>query len=375
MKKKAVLVLAMVLSAVLVLAGCTTAAGAGGTKMGEMEVQYAQNMKIEYLDDGVVLITDGKDRQTLLVPEGKKAPEGYESAQIVEGSVDHLFVGSTTQSSYIRVLGDEAFDKVAGVSTYDVGKGQIEQIDTRMQAGTIKYFGKNNALDYEGMLKAGVDMAVISYTNYEDNGKKFEELGIPYIVDSSGLETTVLGRMEYTKLFAALLGNAEAANEQIDNAAKNLEEIHKKVEGLSQPKVIGGMIYEGQVSVRTGGSYFADIYKIVNADYLYKDLDTTEPGSSKITFEDFYTKGSTADVVFNEPMGQKTYANIGEIYATSPLLLEMPAVKAGNVWSFQPDWFSSVDKLDQIVADYAAIVHPEAFKDHEIKYMVKLPVQ
>lgn len=375
MKKKIVLMLTIILSAVFVMAGCSTTTGAGGSKKGEMEVQYAQKMKIDYLDDGVILITDGKDRQTLLVPEGKKAPEGYDEAQIVEGPVDHLFVGSTTQSSYIRVLGDDMFDKVAGVSTYDVGKGQIEQIDSRMKAGTIKFFGKNNALDYEGMLAAGVDMAVISYTNYEDNGKKFEELGIPYIVDSSGLETTVLGRMEYTKLFAALLGNAEAANEQIDNAAKNLEEIHKKVEGLTQPKVIGGMIYEGQVSVRTGGSYFADIYKIVGADYLYKDLDPAEPGSSKVTFEDFYAKGSTADVVFNEPMGQKTYANIGEIYATSPLMLEMPAVKAGNVWSFQPDWFQSVDKLDQIVADYAAITHPDAFKDHEIKFMVKVPAQ
>lgn len=375
MKKRVVLVLAMVLSAVFVLAGCSSAAGAGSTKKGEMEVQYAQKMKIEYLDDGVVLVTDGKDLQTLIVPEGKEAPEGYESAQIINGGAEHIFLGSTTHSSYIRVLGDDMFDKVAGVSTYDVGKGQIEQIDTRMQAGTIKFFGKNAALDFEAMMAAGVDLAFISYSDYDTNAKKFEELGIPYIVDSSGLETTVLGRMEYTKLFAAFMGNPEAANEQIDNAVKNLEEIHKKVEGLTQPKVIGGMIYDGQVSVRTGGSYFADIYNIVGADYLYKDLDPTEPGSSKVTFEDFYAKGNEAAIVFNEPMGKKTYANIGEIYSTSPLLLELPAVKAGNVWSFQPDWFQSVDKLDQIVADYAAITHPEAFKDHEIKYMIKVPAQ
>lgn len=375
MKKKAVLVLTIVLSAVFVLAGCSSTAGAGSTKKGEMEVQYAQKMKIEYLDDGVVLVTDGKDRQTLLVPEDKEAPKGYESAQVINGGAEHIFLGSTTHSSYISVLGDDMFDKVAGVSTYDVGKGQIEQIDTRMQAGTIKFFGKNSALDFEAMIAAGVDLAFISYTDYETNGPKFEELGIPYIVDSSGLETTVLGRMEYTKIFAAFMGNVEAANEQIDNAAKNLEKIKKAVEGLAKPKVIGGFIYDGQVNVRTGGSYFADLYNIIGAEYLYADLDTTEPGSSKVTFEDFYAKGNTADIVFNEPMGKKTYANIGEIYATSPLLLELPAVKAGNVWSFQPDWFQSIDKLDQIVADYAAIVHPDAFKDHEIKFMVKVPLQ
>ncbi|MBC3803101.1 ABC transporter substrate-binding protein [Acetobacterium fimetarium] len=374
MKKKAILVLTIVLSAVFVLAGCTSQAGSGGKK-GELEALYAKNFSIEYLDDGVILVVDGKDRQTLLVPDGAKTPTGYDDAQVINGKPEKLFIGSTTHSSYLRALGDDTFDKVVGVSTYDVGKGQIEQIDSRMAAGKIKFMGKNSALDYEALVSAGVDLAFISYTDYDTVGPKLQELGIPFIVDSSGLETTVLGRMEYTKLFAAFLGKETEANTQIDNAAKHLEEIKKSVAGLEKPPVVGGYIYDGQVLVRGGGSYMADIYNIVGADYVYKDFETSDPGNSYVTYEDFYARGTTAKYFFYEPMGKKVFANTGEIFESASLVAELPAVTAGNVWAFQPNWFQSVDKLDDIVADYAAIVHPDAFKDHQITYMYKVPVQ
>jgi iron complex transport system substrate-binding protein len=164
-----------------------------------------------------------------------------------------------------------------------------------------------------------------------------------------------------------------AANEQIDTAVANLEDIQKTVADLEAPKVIGGYIYEGQVLVRSGESYMADIYNIVNADYVYSDLQET--GTTYVTFEDFYVKGSEASVLFYEPMGQKTYANTAAVFETAPLLLELPAVQADQVWAFEPDWFQNVDKLDQIVADYAAIVHQEAFPDHEMQYMVQVPAQ
>ncbi|MBC3887885.1 ABC transporter substrate-binding protein [Acetobacterium paludosum] len=375
MKKKVILVLTIVLAAVFVLAGCAGQSGSGSSNKGELEVQYAKNFNIKYLDNGVVLVTDGKDRQTLIVPEGKEKPSGYDNAQVVNGNPDKIFLGSTTHSSYLRVLGDDVFDKVAAVSTYDVGKGQIEQIDTRMAAGKIKFMGKNSALDYEALVSVGVDLAFISYTDYDTVGPKLDELGIPYIVDSSGLETTVLGRMEYTKLFAAFLGKEQEANTQIDNAAKHLDEIKKAVAGLDKPTVVGGYIYNGQVLVRNGGSYIADIYTIVGADYVYKDFGTADPGNSYVTFEDFYSKGSTASIFFYEPMGQKIFKNTGEIFDSASLVAELPSVTSGNVWAFQANWYQSVDKLDDIVADYAAIVHPEAFKDHQITYMYKVPVQ
>jgi iron complex transport system substrate-binding protein len=374
MKKKAVLVLAIVLTAVFVLAGCSSQSASGGKK-GELEALYAKNFSIEYLDNGVILVVDGKERKTLLVPDGAKTPSGYDDAQVINGKPEKIFLGSTTHSSYLRALGDDTFDKVAAVSTYDVGKGQIEQIDSRMAAGKIVFLGKNAALDYEAMVKAGVDLAFISYTDYDTVGPKLQELGIPYIVDSSGLESTVLGRMEYTKLFAAFLGKEQEANTQIDNAAKHLDDIKKTVAGLSKPAVIGGYIYNGQVLVRNAGSYMADIYNIVGADYAYKDFGTSDPGNSYVTFEDFYAKGTTASIFFYEPMGQKVFANTGEIFNSASLVAELPAVTSGNVWAFQANWFQSVDKLDDIVADYAAIVHPDAFKDHQMTYMYKVPVQ
>ncbi|WP_419655742.1 hypothetical protein Dvar_48390 [Desulfosarcina variabilis str. Montpellier] len=53
-------------------------------------------------------------------------------------------------------------------------------------------------------------------------------------------------------------------------------------------------------------------------------------------------------------------------------LAEFKAVRAGAVWCFQPWWWQALDRSDEIVADLAAILHPELFPGHVLNLFFKL---
>jgi len=385
MKKSRNILLAVILTVTMAFSGCANqsvskasvssqpkAASSGSAKM---QVLYAKNFSVKYLDSGVKLVTDGAGRKTLLVPKGVKKPSGYDDVQTVTTPVKRMLLCSSTNPSYLRPLGDDVFNSVAAVTTYDKGKGQIDQIDERLQSGITVYVGQNKSLDYEKIQKANIDVAFIIKDYADTIGPKLEELGIPYIVESSYLEANPLGRMEWTKLFAAFLDKEAEATKHIDNAAKVIADVKEKTKGLKEPTVIAGFFYNGKYYVNCGGSYNAQLHKLAGGDYIFKDYLPKNTGGTTITPEELYSKGISADIFMYEPMGKYKVASVADIVKQSPVLADMKAIKSGDVWTFQPWWYQSVDKLDEIIEDYAAIYHPEAFPNHKITYFYKVPAQ
>ena len=54
------------------------------SKINLMKLNMQLNLKVEYLDNDVKLITDGVDRKLLLVPKGKEKPKGYDDAKLLK---------------------------------------------------------------------------------------------------------------------------------------------------------------------------------------------------------------------------------------------------------------------------------------------------
>ncbi|NSJ93237.1 hypothetical protein G7A79_29740, partial [Coprococcus sp. MSK.21.13] len=48
------------------------------------EIKYATKFKVEYLDNGVKLVTDGANRKLLLVPKGQEKPKGYDDVEVIK---------------------------------------------------------------------------------------------------------------------------------------------------------------------------------------------------------------------------------------------------------------------------------------------------
>lgn len=334
------------------------------------KIKYATKFNVEYLDNDVKVVTDGADKKLLLVPKGGKKPEGYDNIPVINTPINNVLLCSSMQTSLIRPL--DVFNSVGAVTTYDVDKGHIDEINDRMKSGSITYVGKNTALDYELIKSKKPEVAFIISTDVAKLGTKFEELGIPYVVESSSLENHPLGRMEWIK-FMSLFYNKEAeADKHLEKAEDTVKRVSEKVKGKDKPVVTAGVIHDGKFSVRVGGSYQSKMYDIAGGDYTFKDFEINKTGAASITNEEFYAKSSNADIYVFEGMGKTRPETISEFVKQAPIIENMKSIKSGELWSSQPWWSQSVDKLDEIIEDLAAIFYPEEFKGHEVRHYFKV---
>ncbi|MBE6066061.1 ABC transporter substrate-binding protein [Clostridium cochlearium] len=333
------------------------------------EIKYATKFKVEYLDNDVKLVTDGANRKLLLVPKGQEKPKGYDDANVIKTPIDNVLLCSTVHTSLIRPL--DVFDTVNCVTKYDVDQGHIDEINDRMKKGSITYVGKLAALDYELIKSKKPEVAFIISVDEPKIGPKLKELGIPYVVEASSLENHPLARMEWTKFMSLFYNKEDVADKHLQKAEDTVKRISEKVKGKDKPLVTAGVSYKGKFSVRRGGSYQAKMYDLVGGNYVFKDLESNKSGAFSMTFEDFYAKSINADVYIYDP-SSTTPKSITGFIKQVPIIENMKAIKNEQLWAAQPWWSQSVDKLDEIMEDLAAIFYPEEFKEHKVKHYYKV---
>lgn len=340
------------------------------TKEATSKNKYANKFSVEYLDNNVKLVTDGADRKVLLVPKEGKKPEGYDNIPVIRTPIDNVLLCSTMQTSLIRPL--DVYDSIKCVTKYNVNEGHIDEINKRMQKGDITYVGKIKALDYELIKSKKPEVAFIISVDVPKLAPKFDELGIPYIVESSSLENHPLGRMEWIKFMSLFYNKEDIADKHLKMAEETITNVNNKLKGKDKTLVTAGVAYKGKFSVRRGGSYQGNMYPLAGGEYVFKDLDSKKGGAASISFEDFYAKSVNADIYVYEAMTSSRPKTINDVVAEAPITEKMKAIKSGQVWITQPWWSQSVDKLHEIIEDLAAICHPEEFKDHKIQHYHKL---
>ncbi|RXI46778.1 ABC transporter substrate-binding protein [Clostridium tetani] len=334
------------------------------------KIKYATKFQVEYLDNNVKLVTDGVDRKLLLVPKGEKKPDGYDNIQVIKTPIDNVLLCSSVHNSLIRPL--DVFDTVKCVTTHDVNNGHINEINDRMKKGSITYVGKTNALDYELIKSKKPEVAFIISVDVPKLAPKFNELRIPYVVESSYLENHPLARMEWTKFMALFYNKEDVADKHLQKAEDIVKRVSEKVKGKDKPLVTAGIPSKGKFLVKLGGSYQAKMYDMAGGNYVFKDVESNKSGASSMTFEDFYAKSSNADIYVYDAMGKIRPKAINDIVKQVPITQNMKSIKNGELWISQPWWYQSVDKLDEIIEDLAAIYHPEEFKDHKIRHYYKV---
>jgi len=361
--------LAFVLVGLLgLVGGCGRGEKAAAT--GAVPLKYATGFKIERLPEGCRVVTDGEGRKLLLVPHGQRPPEGYGDLPVVYTPVKRVVAQSTTQAALLRPLGE--LESIVGVTT-EKDKWYIQEIKEGLEQGRIQLVGSGmGPLDYDQVVALKPDVVFI-YTGTPgslETLRKLEELKVPVAVENSHLEQHPMGRLEWVKFMAAFYGKESEAEAFFDGAVARVEEIAQKAAGAkAKPKVLWGQIYQGKVFAPAGDTYVAKMIELAGGDYLFKDLK----GSGTVTLEEFYARGKSADVYISSTLPNYGVTSIAKVVEQAKVLEDLPVIKKGNVWCFQPWYYQALDKTDEMIADLAAIFHPDLFPGVEIKHHLKLP--
>ena len=322
---------------------------------------------VEYLDDGYVRVTDGADRPFLLVPRGKPHLEGYPASRIVETPVRSVAAYGYFDISILKVLG-VVEDVLVGV-TAPKDEWVIPEVVRGMESGKIAYLGTYNSIDFEVLKKTAPEMVM---TWDHSVIPILEDLGIPCLITSTPVAMCLNAKMKFVNFLAPFFDREREAGEYFGQVAGTLQEIAKKAATSDHhPKVMWGDIYEKRVLVEPGNAWVGELVGLSMGDYVFDDVF----GASciEISMERFLTGGEDAEILFTYRTPMTGATSKEALAKTNPAMAAVRPLKAGKVFAPLPHYSQSGHKLDEILLEIAAIVHPELYPGYERRYFTELP--
>lgn len=320
----------------------------------KLELKYASGFSVEDLEDGIKKVTDGDNRELILIPKKIKIPAKYKNSNIVRTPVDNVLIASTTQACSLRTI--DELDSIKAVTTEEQ-YWTIKEIKDLMKDGKIHYVGSNLAPDYEKILDLNPDLIIVSSGLSEADTKfidKLKELGLNYVVDNEYKEQNPFGRMEWTSLIAAFYDKEDIATSELDKTVQRIEEVSNKVKNKTKPKVVWASVYEGNAYIAPKDSYVDNMIKMAGGINACALIDSNE---GRVSIEQLHEVAKDADIFVYS--SSSDYApNLDSIKSSAPMLADLDVVKNGNLWVFAPDYYQSVDKTDELIVDLVEMFHP-----------------
>ncbi|MCC0685701.1 ABC transporter substrate-binding protein [Clostridioides sp. ZZV14-6345] len=320
----------------------------------KLELKYASGFSVEDLEDGIKKVTDGDNRELILIPKKIKIPAKYKNSNIVRTPVDNVLIASTTQACSLRTI--DELDSIKAVTTEEQ-YWTIKEIKDLMKNGKIHYVGSNLAPDYEKIVDLNPDLTIVSSGLSEADTKfidKLKELGLNYVVDNEYKEQNPFGRMEWTSLIAAFYDKEDIATSELDKTVQRIEEVSNKIKNKTKPKVVWASVYEGNAYIAPKDSYVDNMIKMAGGINACASIDSNE---GRVSIEQLHEVAKDADIFVYS--SSSDYApNLDSIKSSAPMLADLDVVKNGNLWVFAPDYYQSVDKTDELIVDLVEMFHP-----------------
>ena len=335
-----------------------------------MPLDYATQCSVSYADDDYKRITIGQDQEFLLVTEGAAVPSGVpEGVTVLQQPLDEIYlVASAAMDSFAEL---DAVDSIR-FSGRKESDWYIEQAKEAMSAGDMLYAGKYSEPDYELILSQGCDLVLENTMIYHSPEviEQFETLGIPVLVEMSSYESEPFGRMEWVKLYGALIGKE-------NEAAALFEEKMDSVSGILGAAPTGKTVTffyvtsNGAVNVRKSTDYVAKSIAMAGGEYVSFDNTEEENAQSTVTIqmEAFYSGAHDADVLIYNSIIDGGIMTIDELLSLEPLLGDFKAVQDGNVGCLTKDFYQESLELSDLVVDLHTVL---SGADTPLRFLTKL---
>ena len=232
----------------------------------------------------------------------------------------------------------------------------VDEARAAMKEGTMLFAGKYSEPDYETLLREGCDLALESTMIYRapEVTEKLNALGIPVYIDYSSYEPHVLGRLEWVRVYGALFGHEEKAQQWYQTERDRIRAIQKDAEKSSPTVVYFYVNASGQIQVRQPNDYIPELLELAGARYLAPDMSGLS-GSRKsnvtVSLEDFYSSCKDADYLIYSATLDRPLSSIQELLGKNALFADFKAVQEGNVWCTGKSFYQATDIVGEMIRD------------------------
>lgn len=341
-----------------------------------MELQYAENFKVDYYTGDYILLTITDGTQLLVVPEDKEVPQGadlpkeLEKAVILQRPIKDIYLVATAAMNMFCEL--DALDTISLSGQKEDG-WYIEEARTAMANGDLVYAGKYNKPDYELILSKGCLLAIENnmISHSPEVIEQLEGFGIPVMIDYSSYESHPLGRVEWIKFFGALLGKEELAERVFAEQTDILERVTAD-EKTDKTVAFFYITSNGMVQVRRPSDYVPKMIELAGGRYVFEKLgeDDTKRSTMNIQMEEFYHTAKDADFLIYNSTIDGSVTSVETLLEKSELLKDFKAVQEGNVWCTTNDMYQQSMSIGYLIEDMHSMLMEE--ETAEMEYLFRL---
>lgn len=338
--------------------------------VGSMELLYADQFSVDYYENGYVLAAIPESGRYLAVPEGAAVPAGLpEDVTALCRPLDHIYLAATSAMDLFRSL--NAVDQIT-LSGTDAPGWYIDEAREAMEEGRMLYAGKYSAPDYELILENGCNLAVESTMIYHvpEVKEQLERLGIPVLAERSSYESHPLGRMEWIRLYGALLGREEQAEARFAACVDALKPVMDQTPS-GKTAAFFYISANGAVNVRKPGDYVARMIEMAGGRYVPQVSAEEENALSSVNMqmEAFYEAARDADYIIYNNTIDGELDSLAELLDKSSLLADFKAVREGHVWCTGKNMFQESMGLGDMILDIHRMLSGDGPDPEEMTYL------
>ena len=337
----------------------------------QVPLKHAAQFSLTEYEGGYTLLDIPTSGRFLIVPEGAGLPRGLDDDIVpLYAPLDRMYLAATSSMDFFRALGSVGAVRLSGT---DVNGWYIEEAKAALEDGSMIFAGKYSAPDYELIFAEKCDLAIESTMIYHSPEVKeqLEKLGVPVLVERSSYEEDPLGRIEWVKVYGALLGKLPAAEALFEGEVEAVEPL------LDQPKTGKTVAFfyittTGTVNVRKSSDYVPRMIALAGGDYAFPDLSNGSALSTvNMTMESFYDGARDADVlIYNSTIDGELFT-LSELLQKSAFLKDFKAVQTGDVWCTGKNLFQEPMGLGKLILDMHRVLTDENAPE-ELTYLHKL---
>lgn len=348
---------------IVVITGCTEQESAKKTPF----LQIGE-FAINKVSDQLTIVRDGAGRNLALIPRDAKIPEGYAPEMVIRVPVQRVIAYGGFDVAALRVLGVLG-ETLVGV-TKPLDRWYVEDVKKGMMDGKIAFIGDSTAINFE-LVKQQRPELVLTWD--PSVIPMLTDLEIPCIITSTPVAMCLNARMSYVKFLAPFFQREEEAEDFFQRVSNSLKDIRQRTKGQwDDAKVMWGDMYEKRVLVEPGNAWVGELVGLVESDYLFEDVYGTS--CIEISMERFLYSGTEANIYFTYRTPKTGATSKEALQKLHPLLAGIkPLGPEGKVYSPQPHYAQSGDKLDEIFTEIAAIIHPKLYPGYQLHFFQELP--